>query len=141
MPQTLRLDFRQNSGSYLRPNNCHGQDPNGHAYDPIVMPMTIGSQSPFPILIIYGIVVSEFVRYFNHIPLQYRYVTDTAVYRNTNTEYGQGYRNEILQTARGCLVVASNWFRVYVFGGWILYLGFKICILLLWSSLIWDFSL
>ena len=49
MPQTLRLDFREKSRSYLRPN-WHGQDPNSHGYDPIVMPMTIGSKSPFPIL-------------------------------------------------------------------------------------------
>ena len=42
MPQTLRLDFRKKCGSYLRPN-WHGQDPIDHGYDPIVMPMTIGS--------------------------------------------------------------------------------------------------
>ena len=45
MPQTLRLDFRQQSGSYLRPN-WHGQDPIDHGYDPIVMPMTIVTISP-----------------------------------------------------------------------------------------------
>ena len=33
--------------------------------------------------------------------LQYRYVTDTAVFHVTNTEYR--YCTEILHTARGCL--------------------------------------